>query len=432
VYKLAPVFLIYIGFLVACSAGKTNGTVQQNTPQPRVLLNSMTVPPQRLPPDNVRSVQLFRGSDTNAPIFRLNSGERITLRFDDLSRESSMFRVEISHHYADWTISNLLPNLYMRGFMQDYLHGSRQGRFQNPSWFTYEYTFPNEQMGVQVSGNYMMHIYRQETNEYLFSMPFLVNEAADGRLATTYEELYNLDTRYTRHHQLFAQYRFEDAHILPQNDLSIYFVQNQFWSLARQADQQDFSEDGLARMYLSRNRAFIGTFEFMQLNLNQIDRYSPQITDFQDGQRIPQVSLQRDVVNLGVSSSIRSTVRFSSPSSRTDARYARVLFHLEMPANERPSENIYLVGGFNNWGILPQNRMSWNASGGMYTGQAVVKEGNYAYKYVTSDGRKVDLNRLDASFASTRQEYHTLVYLRDQTLQIDRLVAVDRFISTGF
>lgn len=392
----------------------------------------MTVPGQRLPPENIRSIQLFREVETNAPIIRLNSNEQLILRFDDLSRESSMFRIEITHHHADWTQSNLIPNLYMRGFMQDFIHGGQISRFQNPSWFGYMYTFPNEQMGVRVSGNYLMHVFRQETNEHLFSMPFLVNEDAEGVLTTTYEEVFNLDTRFTRHHQLFARFRFDDRSILPQNDLHIHFVQNQFWSLARKADQQDFSEDGLARMYQSRETAFIGTFEFMHLDLEQIDRYSPQIIDFQDGQRIPQVTLQRDVVNLGIRPGLRSTPRFSSPSRRSDSRYAMVRFNLEVPSSERTEDSIYLVGGFNNWGILPQNRLEWDADEQLYKGQAVVKEGSYAYKYVTSDGKEVNLTRLDASFASTRQEYHTLVYLRDHTHQIDRLVAVNRFFSSGF
>ncbi|MCC5926288.1 MAG: DUF5103 domain-containing protein [Bacteroidetes bacterium] len=392
----------------------------------------MTVPGQRLPPENVRSLQLFRNSESNAPIIRLNSSERLTLRFDDLSRESSMFRVEITHHNRDWSLSNVIPNLYLRGFMQDFIHGGQVGRFQNPSWHAYEYTFPNEQMGIRISGNFMLHVYRQETNEHLFSLPFLVHEATDGDLTTSYEELYNLDSRYMRHHQLFARFTYDDPHILPQNDLSIYFVQNQFWSLAREADQQDFSEQGVARMYLSRSEAFIGTFEFMHLNLSQIDQYSLQITDFRDGQRIPQVTLQRDIVNLGIAPSNRNSVRFTAPSRRFDARYALVRFQLEVPDRERTDDAIYVVGGFNNWGISPQNRMQWSASEGLYTGQVVVKEGNYAYKYVTSNGRRVNLTRLDASFASTRQEYHTLVYLRDQALQADRLVAVNRFFSTGF
>jgi hypothetical protein len=65
----------------------------------------------------------------------------------------------------------------------------------------------------------------------------------------------------------------------------------------------------------------------------------------------------------------------------------------------------------------------------MYTGEAIVKEGQYAYKYVVLEGRSVNDTVLDASFASTRQEYHAFVYLRDQAFQVDKLVSVSSLVS---
>ncbi len=394
----------------------------------KLYVNQFTVPGQSLPADDIKSIQLFRGAHGSAPIIELNSSQRLTLQFDDLGIDSDMFRVEITHHQSDWSDSRLLPNFFLRGFQSDYFGEGTKGRPQNPSYLSYSYTIPNERFGVTRSGNYMMHVYRQYSNQVLFSVPFFVVETT-GTSEIQIEELFNQDERYLRHHQLFARYKYEDTSIIPQVDLNIYFVQNQFWAQARKADQKDFSEQFNARLYLSRNRAFIGAYEFFDLGLGNIDQYSTQVVDFEDRFTIPRVTLNRDVVNLSVAPQQRRSRLTTSPSRTYDARYALVQFSLEMDEDTRPYGDVYLIGGFNQWGIQPSSKMTWNPQIRMYTGEAIVKEGQYAYKYVVLEGNSINDTVLDASFASTRQEYHALVYLRDQAFQVDKLVSVSTTIS---
>jgi hypothetical protein len=426
-------FKLILGIIFGWILGACGSTSETRTPAgytntgPRIE-NSFQIQGQQLPPVTIRSIELFRGSVGQAPIIRLNSAETLTLRFDELSSELNPFRVTLSHHNADWSLSNLLPNLYMPGFQEDYLQSGNPGRFQNPAFVSYSYSFPNTNLRISRSGNYMLHVYRMDSGAYLFSQPFLVVEN-EGTLHAEIEELFNQDARYLRHHQLFARYLYEGVEIVPQVDYQVFFVQNQFWSRARKANQSDFSQDGVARMYLSRDRAFVGTFDYLQLNLNRIDNYSMQIIDFRQDLRIPRITLNRDVVNLSISPSLRNLQAGAGPSNRNDARYALVRFQLEVPPGDRPPGDIYIVGGFNNWALHPLQRMSFDPTSGYLTGEAVVKEGQYAYKYVSLDGNRINDMYFDASFASTSQEYHTLVYKRDQTFQIDRLVAVHRLTS---
>jgi hypothetical protein len=425
-YRFNHLLLIVFGSLLLfkCTASNEISRYQGSTaPTPVRYQNQFTVPNQTLPNDVARSIQLYRGSPGQAPIIQLGSSQSVTLRFDDLLVESSMFRIEITHHNSDWSPSSLLPNFYLQGFQTDFISGGNPSRFQNPSYHTYTYTFPNQNIRITRSGNYIIHVYRQETNQKLFSMPFLVHENI-GTASVSIEELFNQDARYLRHHQPFAYYKYEDTSIIPQSDLSVYFVQNQFWGQARRANQEDFSEQYNARLYLSRDRSFIGSYEAYSLSMSNIDQYSPQIIDFEQLFSISRVTLNRDVVNLNISPTLRGGGLINNPSSNNSARYALVQFQLEVPELERTSNPIYLVGGFNSWGINPANQMYWNASSRMYTGQAIIKEGSYSYKYVTLEGNRVNDTILDASFASTRQEYHALVYQRDHTFLYDRLVSV--------
>jgi len=426
-FRLLCVITALIIGASACSVRKVETVSGDVRPGPR-LQNAFTLPAQINPPETIRSVSLSQGSEGRAPIIQMGSGQRLTLLFDEIASETSLFRVTFTHHNADWSESSLLPIFFLQGFPEDYIHGGEPGQFQTPMHFSYRYTFPNDNIRPLTSGNYLMHIHNQETNRKLFSVPFFVFEGV-GEVISSLEELYNQSDRVMRHHQPFARYKYDDPSAIPQIDFSVYFVQNQFWAKARKADQQDFSEDGIARMYLSRNKAFEGTFEFINLGLGRLDEYSMQIVEYRQDISVPRVTLDRDVVNLSLSPFIRRSTSLSSPRRDRNARYALVRFQLEVPPNERTTNPIYVVGGFNNWQILDNNRLRLDSSTGVYTGQALVKEGQYAYKYVTVDGQRVNDVYFDASFASTRQEYHTLVYKRDQTFQFDRLLEIESLFS---
>lgn len=400
----------------ACS-GPDSTSLPQSTSQPS-LINAYTLAGQNLPPENIRSIELFRSQPGTEPVLRLGSPQRLTLRFDELARSSTQFRVEFTHHNYDWSRSNLIPNQYLRGFMNDFIQGGSPGRFQNPLWYGYEYSFPNEQLGLILPGNYMVHVYRQETNEQLFSMPFLVAEENDDRLDVDVETLYNTGSGATRTHQLFAAYRYEDPSILPQNDLRIVFVQNQFWSRYKVADQADFSREGIGRLYLSREESFNADANFLSLDLSSIETYSMQVVDFDQDQRIPRITLLPDVLafrNFG------SRAPGGKPSDSPEARYALVRFKLDPPLNMNTQTPLYLVGSFNNWGISPRYRLREDPVDGLLSTTAVLKEGTYSYQYVALEGRRVNSSILMQSQGATVQEYIALVYRRDQALQTDVL-----------
>jgi len=400
----------------ACSSPEITSPLQ--TPSQPALINAYTLPGQKLPPATIRSIELFRLHPGTEPVLRLGSQEQLTLQFDELARSSNQFRVEFTHHNYDWSQSNLIPNQYIRGFMNDFIQGGSPGRFQNPQWFAYEYTFPNEQLRLLLPGNYMIHVYRQENSEKLFSMPFLVAQEDDDRLDVQAETLYNTGSGAARSHQLFATYRYEDPSVLPRNDLSIVFVQNQFWSRFKVADQADFSRDGVGRLYLSRAESFHADESFLQLDLGSIENYSMQVVDFDQDQRIPRITLLPDVLaflNFGTGGAV------GEPASGPNARYALVRFQLDPPSGINAQTPLYLVGSFNNWGISPQYRLREDSVNGLLSTTAVLKEGRYAYQYVTLQDRTVNSTPLMESQGATVQEYIALVYRRDQNLQADVL-----------
>lgn len=378
---------------------------------------------QNRPPRGIQSILLYRQTPDQAPVIELNSNQQLTLKFDDLGFDNRRFRVRFTHHDADWSPSSLLPNFFQRGFSEDYITDSQTSEVQRPAYTHYTYTFPNENIELLASGNYMIEVYDYERDEILFSLPFFVHENT-GRIETRIEELYGLDERYLMFHQIFATYAYPEDVIIPDTDLETRFVQNHFWGRARVAGIVDTPVTGQIRSHLARDSSYAGRFEFRSLDLQRLQQEAYNIIEFRPETTPPRVVLMRDVVNLDMTPRTSQSHRFGVPVDETGARYADVYFELEIPRREQIGKPVYVIGPFNNWIINENHRMTYDRDRQSYTGNALVKEGLYDYKYAVVEQGAVNDLRLDASFADSRQVYHTFVYFFDPGLQADRLLMV--------
>ncbi len=414
---------ILLFLFTTCSVERV--TISDFDDEVYILENSPVVAGQVLPPDNIKSLQLYRGElKESHPSIRLGSNDVLTLRFDELGGSSRLFRVRIRHRNADWSDSRLLSDFYLRGHREDLIEGGQPSSVQNPHYMHYRYQFPNENMQLVLSGNYLMEVLEYETSRVLFSLPFFVHENV-GQVQFDLEELFGLDARYRVHHQPFARFSYPSFVVSPVTDLDIRFVQNRFWGRSRLADEYDVSESGVYRAYLSRPESFVGVYEFRPLDIARYDAPQPDVVEVRSGTIPPQVWLFRDVVNLDVTPRRRISTVHGIPRDDLRARYVDVRFELELPEREATDLPIFVYGPFNNWTIHDANLMEYRSSTDSYVGRAIIKEGIYDYKYAIVERGRIDDLRLDASFASTELEYTTLIYFRDPGLQADRLLLMD-------
>lgn len=419
--------LLFLGFLAAtttCTRATLDVTGQPETRSsfPDVK-NSVSVQGQVLPPEGIHSIQLYRDIPENAPIIKLNGNEQLTLKFDELGFDIRTFRVRFTHHDADWSSSTLLPNFYQQGFREDVITDSQVSQVQRPAYTHYTYKFPNNDLDFLISGNYMIEVYDVERDEIVFSLPFFVQENT-GLLETQIEELFGMDERYLLHHQIFATYSYPDEVVIPDVDLQTRFVQNHFWGRARQADVVGMATTGEIRSHNIRDNAYVGRFEFRRLDLQRLQQEAYNIIEVRPETIPPKVFLAHDVVNLDINPGISQSHRFGTAIDNLEARYADVYFELELPHQERTNSPVYVIGPFNNWSINENQRMIYNRETESYTGNAIIKEGMYDYKYALVEDSTVNDIRLDASLADSRQIYHTFIYFNDPQTLSDRLLKV--------
>lgn len=283
-------------------------------------------------------------------------------------------------------------------------------------------------MRPTVSGNYLLEIYDYNGNNLLFSIPFFVTENK-GTLNSRVERLFAQREDGRPLDQLFSTYHYPDFVEYPQFDLSISYVQNRFWGQMRKAGYLDTITPGQLGGRLEREQAYIGNYEFKTLDLESFEPDGRQILEYRPGHIPPKVILRRDLQNFDTNPRYFPPSNFGFPLDKRNSNYARVKFSLETDRSISLSSDIYIVGHFNNWIISELNKMSYNSDLKLWEGDALIKQGQYAYKYLLVRNNTVKDLALDQGFLSAEQEYLTFVYFKDPDKHFDRLLKVNRIIK---
>lgn len=417
--------LIFCTFLFACSAYNSGQNAFPNQQRNQSLSGQFALPQAVAPPAEIQSVQLHpTGNETAPPVIELGENS-LTLEFDYLGKGSRQFKISFSHRSKNWQESPIGPNVYMDSFFETYFAGGKQGFVQNPSYLHYTYTFPNERINITKSGNYLLSISDYATNELLFRLPFFVSEN-EGELETRIQNLFTQRNDGQETAQPFSIYHYPEIVQQPQFDLSFFYVQNRFWGRTRQTDLFDTSTPGEVHFHLEREQSFLRNYEFKVLDIQTFDPDGRQIVEHQPAETPPVIILRRDIQQFNKVISPYPGLVSGIPRHDRQAQYGNIHFSLETTQAIQPSDNIYLVGDFNNWMITPKFRMQYDSTARQWKGNALIKQGIYAYKYVRLVNNEVDDLALDQGFTDRRQEYLTFVYFRDPQRRFDRLLQVDR------
>lgn len=416
--------LLLLIFVSGCTAIQQNTNSEDTEESPVVPL---TLQIQAPPPPEIQSVQLHpKGDPGQAPILQIDSGEQLRLSFDYLSEQSHQFRVEISHRTKDWKESPVPTSSFMEGFYQAHIQRMQESFSQQPTYQHLEFDFPNDQLRPTVSGNYLLEVYSYQSDTLLFSMPFFITED-EGELQTDIEPLYAQREDDRPLHQLSTRYHYPPFVEYPQFDLSVSYVQNKYWGRTREADFIDTATPGEIYAQQARDQAFVGDLSFKLLDIRSFDPDGSHILEYQPEHTPPKIILQRDIQYLDSNPRLFADQHLGRALDEQSSNYALVQFSLEtedFPA----STDIYVVGHFNNWMIDPLNKMKYDTDHSIWKGEAFVKQGEYAYKYIKVQSNGIDDIALDQSFRSAEQEYLTLVYFKDTRLNLDRLLYADQVL----
>lgn len=364
------------------------------------------------------------------PVIRLGTNDRILVKFDEIGEDNSYLEYRLIHCDADWQPSRLIESEYLEGFnsvrIEDYAYST--ATFVH--YVNYLIAFPNEDLQIKHSGNYLLQVYDPERpEETLLQTRFQVTEniaRIEGNVTSRTD---------MGHNTYWQQLAFEIdcqgiGEFNPYQDIIVYVTQNDREATKRRI-MTPLRVSGDKIIYEHLNDLVFGAS-------NEYRRFESVSNSF-PGMRVDSlrymgsnyhVWLKVDEPRQSASYSYDQTqhgrflVReYNSTDSDIGADYITVHFLLECP--ELPAYDIYLDGEFTHDRMDKENQLTYDHRVGGYVAEVPLKQGAYNYQYVTRSRQtgEISTSTIEGDKYETLNEYGIAVYFRPPGARADRLIS---------
>jgi Domain of unknown function (DUF5103) len=380
--------------------------------------------------DYIRSVQIHQiGWKFSPPLIALHSGDLLQLDFDDLAGDYIDYYYTLVHCDADWKPSDMVPFDYLSGYSQDEITNYSYSFNTLQKYTHYRLVFPNANMQVLLSGNYLLKVYKDNNPDSLvFTRKIMVYEnqisiqgsekrgIGDG-LFTKQEIIFNINT--------------QRANIIdPFHALQILISQNGRWDNAISGIQPAYVQ-GTSLIYdMDFGNSFDGGNQFRSFDMTSLKYLTDHEDAFVSNKDSYEINLRRDDPRAGLDYFTFSDLAGQfliydkdDDSTPINSQYVYMNFYLPMDS-EVTAGNIYIFGAFTDWKCQPDYQMHYESHKHGYIGSAYLKQGYYEYEYAyLPKGSKVaDLTFIEGSHSETTNTYYIYAYYRPMGLFYDKLI----------
>jgi hypothetical protein len=383
------------------------------------------------------------GSEERLPIISLGTINGLQLRFDELRPENDFYQYKFVHCSSQWEPSNLQ--------MFDFIEGEPFGNvehfeFSQNTYFQYTFyqlIFPQPSMKLKLSGNYLLVVYRNfDEEDIILTRRFMV-----------VNEVFNIDgfverSSMVHHRNTMQQINFKvnaDNYEIPNPMLDIHAVilQNINWNTAIYGLKPRFINRGELNFNYDKETNFWAGNEFRFFDIRSLRNMSDGVKKkYFDNKNRPVAELFLDKSNVGLPylQFIDYNGKFvldnrdgGGRNPNTSSDYVMVQFRFSNPSGEL-DKPVYIFGELSDWELKDDFRMVYDPNLRLYYGELFLKQGYYSYWYVTPDEtnqNSPNLSLTEGNHFQTENDYHVLVYHRNQFLRYDELLGSSRLSSAG-
>ena len=382
--------------------------------------------------NQVKTLQVYAKNDPlSTPIIELGNDSWITISFDVLNPEPQVYTYTLTHCNADWTPSQLVQSEYMTGFQNRLINDYAVSFNTTMNYVNYRLTFPNDDVSLKVSGNYLVQVFPQNSDNPVLQACFSIVESAGGATVSMQATSQTDKGMNNFYQQVNFTVGYGNEVKMPMQDLKIYVRQNNRIDNETAALKPLMVQNN--RLVFEHNPALIFeagneyrsfemlTYRYAGLNIDAVEFHAPY---YHSILRPDIIRSQRPYTFMDDING-RFTVRtLSGDDYSTEADYQIVHFYLRC---EKPfAEKVYILSEtFNN--ILDErSQMDYSVQDGGYVKLAVLKEGYYNYLYVTQKNAQTPASpaAIEGNFFQTENEYRVMVYFRPMGGRYDRLIGV--------
>ncbi|MDR2083827.1 MAG: DUF5103 domain-containing protein [Bacteroidales bacterium] len=371
---------------------------------------------------NIHTLQIHpSGLPTSDPVIRLGYRENLTCSFDDFDFVGKSYAYTVYHCDPDWKISTgIRQSDYMSGyFFEDYIRDFNSSLNTLRNYMHYTFSFPNENIDINYSGNYALVVYDEEDSpdNPAFIARFYVTENAVD-VATTIGYSKNPENLKTKQRVSFSintsNYRIDD----PNRNLAVYINQNdRQYSKFRNVQPITISGNNIIYDFQDKFE-FNGNNEFRFAHIYNVKFLSRKIYSIHVEDREYHIYLDPEPTYKGRPYITQTDLNGKflievndNDYPDTEAEYAYVYFTL-VDGIPFSNTDVYICGNFNGWQFNEDNIMTYNYEKGYYEGSLYLKQGYYDYTYIIkrNDTGIINETEIDGTYSETRNDYKIFVY----------------------
>ena len=373
--------------------------------------------------DNIRTVELkVDGQWGQPPVMR----QRVDISFDDLQDQYVRYTYRIVHCNRDWTPSDIYRGDYMTGMNETDVIDYEPSRNTEQSYFHYQFSLPNAEHKLLISGNYRVEILEWGADEPVAVVCFSVSE---NKVGITAEVTANTDIdTYEAHQQMEMSLDYRNLGTSnAERELMPVVVQRGRWDNCVTDLRPNYLRAG--QMVYSHNADLIFPAGNEYRRFEILDEYvATKGVDrmrYENGLYHAYVypDEPRDHYLYDEDQDGRYLVRNGdNERNDTESDYFITHFALQMPRLE--GGQLYINGDMTDGMFTDDYVMDYDDINHQYDIALSLKQGSYNYQYLfVPDGTNIGLTApVEGNYHQTENEYYIYVYWRPMGGRYDRLV----------
>ena len=364
------------------------------------------------------------------PVIVLGGDDALRVNFDLMDYDAHYLRYSVQHCNADWQPSQLVESEYVDGFnyadITDYAQSN--GTFAN--YYNYNFTIPNPDMRLKVSGNYVVRVYEQDDpDKVLLQTRFSVSE---NRVGVSAEATSRTDVDYNASHQqvAFTVTSKPGAISDPYNELTAVVSQNVRTDNEVTLTRPLMVSGNQVKFDHTPSLIFAAGNEYRRFETVNINTSNMGVDRIEFHEPYYHAVLRTDAERADAAYSYDQTqyghftVRCSgSERSNVEADYTVAHFSL-YTGRELSGGTLHIDGAFAAGLPSAATQMRYNAATGCYEGSMLLKQGSYNYQYLwLPQGSATGVTaKVEGDKYQTINQYLVKVYQRPVGSRYDRLV----------
>ena len=371
------------------------------------------------------------------PIIILNSSEQLRLTFDDESDQTKYLKYTYIHCTYDWKPT---PNFQKIDYMSTFMEGdifNYQSSVNTLQLYTnYTLDFPNDDVGVSKSGNYILFVYSEERGNYtpILTHRFIVAEKL-VEITPNIQQPTDISVRNIKQEVSFQikanNFRINNA----SRNLKVVITQNGRSDNAHIATAPTVVLSDMLKYDRPNEILFEGGSEFRIFNIRSLRSTMEGVSRHAHvgGENHTFVNVDKERVHLAYEDKIDIDgsyfIAADDGYSILNADYSNV--HFSLLCTPPKDVDIYIYGELTNWTLSPNAKLEYHQYRKQWEVSLYLKTGYYNYTYLALPKGRTEATFMytEGNFWQTENRYTFLAYYQGDGLLYDRVIGYTQYFS---